>query len=139
MNHLESPLVVCMIYSALLILLKGLAIGLSRFWFVGTKQMSYQTLTPGAPQGPRWYASLNRAYINSVESFALFAPAVLLLVLGGGATPELALTLGWVYLIARVLYDIVYIGTGYSIFVSFIWVAAFASTTVLWLLALFGR
>jgi uncharacterized MAPEG superfamily protein len=135
-----SPLVLPLIFTALLLMTKGTIIGLCRFYFAGTKKMPYKVLTPGTPQGPTWYASLNRAYINGIESFAVFAPIVLLMSMPGG-TPasEMAVSLSWIYFYARVLYSVVYTFTGYHVGISFIWLAAFVPNLLLWLMYWMGR
>lgn len=119
--------------SALLLIVSGTVIGLSRFYFVGTKKFSYKTLTPGHSQGPGWYANLNRAYINGIESFAVTAPAMLLHAALNSAHLQLIGTLAWLYLVGRLLYNFIYLSMGYHLFVSFAWLVGFAATIGVWI------
>lgn len=135
MNELQIAVLHPFVYSALLVLVYGTIIGLSRFYFVGTKQQSYKTLTPGAPQGPTWYASLNRVYINSIEALALFTPAFILLLMQNTHL-EMLKTLTWVFLFGRILYALVYIGGGYTIVCSVFWLVGFVATLASWLFLL---
>ena len=135
MNELQLGILQPLTLAALLVIAFGTVIGLSRFYFVGTKKFSYGTLTPGAPQGPRWYASLNRVYINSIEALALFAPMVIIH-LHFGTHLDVVKSLAWAYLIGRALYSAIYLGRGYSIFCSFAWLVGFVATLVGWLLVL---
>jgi uncharacterized MAPEG superfamily protein len=113
-------------------------IGLTRFAMFFGKKWTYNDIKPGSEHGPRWYASLNRVFINSVEGFALFAPAViahaLVSVQGAAAINPLVLTLSWVVVGARVLYTVYYAATGYNIGCSFIWLAGFVPNLGIWLL-----
>ncbi len=121
---------------ALLLIAKATIIGLSRFFFAGTGKIPYGQLTPGIPQGPRWYASLNRAYINGIEAFALLAPAVLLhLTYKTPPSPSVA-SLLWVFLMARMLYTLVYLSMGYKVWCSIIWLVGFGATLVTWMMIL---
>jgi uncharacterized MAPEG superfamily protein len=122
--------------SALLLIVMGTVIGLSRFYFVGTNKFTYKTLQPGLGHGPRWYASLNRAYINGIESFALTAPGVLLHHMLNSPHLAMVTNLVWLYLIGRVLYNLVYISKGYHFFVSVCWLIAFAGTIGAWVFLL---
>lgn len=135
MNEIQIAIANPLIFAALLIIVQGTIIGLSRFYFVGTKKFSYSTLTPGQTQGPRWYSSLNRVYVNAIESIAVFAPAVILCLIAG-KNLELLKTLTWVYLGGRVAYAAIYIGGGYTILCSFAWLVGFVATLVSWLLLL---
>jgi uncharacterized MAPEG superfamily protein len=122
------------------VIAQGLVIGLTRFYFVLAKRSwTYNDIKPGEPHGPRWYASLNRAYINTLEALVLFAPAVLgLLVHGlkGGSFPAAAVTLAWVFVGARIFYTLLYMAIGYRIWISFVWLAGLGPTLVLYLLLL---
>lgn len=118
--------------SAFILIVAGTVIGLCRFFFVGTKKFSYKTLMPGQVQGPGWYASLNRAYINGIESFAVTAPGVLLHVLLNSPHMAMVTNLVWLYLLGRVLYNLVYISMGYHILVSVCWLVGFAGTIGIW-------
>ena len=79
-------------------------------------------------------ARLKRAMDNHFEALALFTIAVLVVSLGGQTTPFTA-TCAWVYLAARVLYVPAY-AFGWVPWRSYIWMVAFASTTLLLLAAL---
>lgn len=135
MNEVQLNILSPLVYSALLLIVFGTVIGLSRFYFVGTKKFSYATLTPGAPQGPRWYSSLNRVYINGIEALALFAPAVLIHFFAH-SNIELLRNIMWVYFFGRLAYSVVYILGGYTIVCSFCWLVGFVATLFGWLLIL---
>jgi uncharacterized MAPEG superfamily protein len=79
-------------------------------------------------------ARLDRALTNSITAMALFAPAVLLLHAKGGFTPT-TLTAAQVFLIARVLYVPSY-GFGLTGLRTLFWIAGFAATVILYLIAL---
>lgn len=135
MSEIQLTIANPLVFAALLVIIQGTIIGLSRFYFVGTGKFSYKTLTPGVTQGPNWYASLNRVYVNSIESIALFAPAVILCLIGA-KNLELLKTLCWIYFAGRVAYCAIYVGGGYSIWCSFAWLVGFLSTLVAWLFLL---
>lgn len=77
---------------------------------------------------------LDRAQMNSVVALALFAPAALILsqmqTLPGGA-----LLAGWIFLIARIAYVVVY-AMGIAYVRTVVWLIGFAMTFWLYLLAL---
>ena len=79
-------------------------------------------------------ARLDRALTNSITAMALFAPAVLILQIkdasGGGS-----LVAAQVFLIARVLYVPAY-GFGITGVRTLLWLAGFAATVMLYLIAL---
>jgi uncharacterized MAPEG superfamily protein len=77
---------------------------------------------------------LERAHMNSVVAMALFAPAILLLSATGGFTAYTLLA-AQVFLIARVLYVIVY-AMGTPWLRTLIWACGFLATAYLYLLAL---
>ncbi|MDZ4085045.1 MAG: MAPEG family protein [Bdellovibrionales bacterium] len=135
MNDIQIAIANPLVFSALLIIVQGTIIGLSRFYFVGTKKFSYTTLTPGVTQGPKWYASLNRIYVNAIESIAVFAPAVILCLIAG-KNLEMLQTVTWVYLVGRLAYTVVYLAGGYTILCSFAWLIGFFATLAGWLLLL---
>jgi uncharacterized MAPEG superfamily protein len=135
MNDIQMAIANPLVFSALLLIVQGTIIGLSRFYFVGTKKYSYATLTPGVNQGPKWYSSLNRIYVNAVESIAVFAPAVILCLIFG-KNLEILQTVTWAYFLGRVAYSVVYLAGGYTIFCSFAWLIGFFATLAGWLLLL---
>lgn len=136
MSSISSAVLQPMVLSALLILVLGTVIGLTRFYFVGTKKYSYSTLTPGAPQGPAWYSSINRVYINAIESFAVAVPAFILHLLVGSQFMDILGTIAWVYFLGRLVYALVYVLGGYKIWCSFVWLVSFGATLVMWALLL---
>ena len=77
---------------------------------------------------------LDRAQMNSVVAMALFAPAALLLIVTGQAT-GLAVTLGWIFLLARIAYMVIY-ALGIAWQRTGVWLVGFAMTLWLYLLAL---
>lgn len=77
---------------------------------------------------------LDRALSNSVTAMALFAPAVLILVLKQATTPT-SLALAQLFLAARVLYLPAYV-FGLTGVRTLVWLAGFAATVALFLLAL---
>ena len=77
---------------------------------------------------------LERALNNAVTAMALFAPAVLILAVKEAFTPT-SLMLCQVFLVARVLYLPAYV-FGLTGFRSLVWLAGFAATIALYLLAL---
>ena len=77
---------------------------------------------------------LDRAQMNSVVAMALFAPAALLLIVTGQAT-GLAVTLGWIFLLARIAYVVIY-ALGIAWLRTGVWLVGFAMTLWLYLLAL---
>ena len=76
-------------------------------------------------------STINRAYINAIESFALFAPAMILNGLGT-SHPAWVATLGWVYVGARLLYTLTYAALGYTIVQSLIWLVQLAAIIGAW-------
>lgn len=135
MNELQMSIMHYMTYNAVLIIVVGTAIGLSRFFFVGTKKFTYDSILPGQPHGPKWYASLNRVYINGIEAMTLFAPMALFHVLTSSHLEGIAKVAG-AFLIGRILYSIVYLLGGYKIWCSFCWLIGFVATLIGWLLIL---
>lgn len=79
-------------------------------------------------------ARLDRALANSITAMALFAPAVLLLQAKGGFNSA-TLTAAQVFLVARVLYVPAY-GFGLTGLRTLFWIAGFAATVILYLIAL---
>ncbi|WP_413870567.1 MAPEG family protein [Albidovulum sp.] len=77
---------------------------------------------------------LDRALTNSITAMALFAPAVLLLALRDGFG-HASLLAAQVFLVARVLYVPAY-GLGLTGVRTLLWLAGFAATVVLYLMAL---
>lgn len=76
-----------------------------------------------------------RAVINCTIGMALFAPAILILAFTNGFTGS-TLTAAWIYLIARVIYVIVYI-TGVPTIRTLAFVAGLLATLYLYIVALF--
>lgn len=81
-------------------------------------------------------ARLQRAFQNHVEGLVLFAPAVVLVTLGG-ASSGLTQTAAVAYLIARLVYVPVY-AAGTPWVRSGVWGVGFVATLVLYLAGLFG-
>jgi uncharacterized MAPEG superfamily protein len=79
-------------------------------------------------------ARLERALTNSITAMALFAPVVLLLHAKGGFNSG-TLTAAQVFLAARVLYVPAY-GFGLTGLRTLFWIAGFAATVILYLIAL---
>jgi len=77
---------------------------------------------------------LDRALTNSITAMALFAPAILLLHAKGAFSPS-TLTAAQVFLVARILYVPAY-GFGLTGLRTLFWIAGFAATVVLYLIAL---
>ncbi|WP_375689059.1 MAPEG family protein [Pseudooceanicola sp. LIPI14-2-Ac024] len=77
---------------------------------------------------------MDRAQMNSVIAMALFAPAVLILEMRGDI-PTLAVTLAWIFLIARIAYVIVF-ALGLPWIRTAVWLVGFAMTFWLYLLAI---
>lgn len=82
----------------------------------------------------RMTARIRRAMDNSVTAMALFAPAVLLLVVQDKTSAN-SLLAAQVFLIARIIYLPVY-ALGVPAIRTFAWLAGFAATAVLYLQAL---
>ncbi|MCA0271473.1 MAG: MAPEG family protein [Proteobacteria bacterium] len=78
-------------------------------------------------------ARLDRALTNSITAMTLFAPAVLLLHAKGAFGPS-TLTAAQVFLAARVLYVPAY-GFGLTGLRTLFWIAGFAATVILYLIA----
>ena len=81
-------------------------------------------------------ARLYRALNNHFEGLILFTLAVVVVTLGGAASP-LTAACAWIYLIARVAYVPAY-WLGLTPWRSIIWVVGFAATVVMLLAALFS-
>ena len=79
-------------------------------------------------------ARLDRALANSITAMALFAPAVLVLAAKGGFS-HASLTAAQVFLAARVLYVPAY-GFGITGLRTALWLAGFAATVALYVIAL---
>jgi len=77
---------------------------------------------------------MDRVQMNSVIAMALFAPAVLILEMRGDI-PTLAVTLAWIFLIARIAYVIVF-ALGLPWIRTAVWLVGFAMTFWLYLLAI---
>ena len=77
---------------------------------------------------------LDRAQMNSVIAMALFAPAVLMLSAQGAFTANTLLA-AQIFLIARILYPIVYV-MGTAWIRTLLWTAGFLATAWLYLMAL---
>lgn len=77
---------------------------------------------------------LDRALTNSITAMALFAPAILILQARNGFSFE-SLTAAQVFLVARVLYVPAY-GMRMTGIRTALWLAGFAATIVLYLMAL---
>ncbi|MBD3664020.1 MAPEG family protein [Sulfitobacter aestuariivivens] len=82
----------------------------------------------------RMTARMNRALDNSIVALALFAPAILLLVVLE-RTSATTLMVAQVFLLARIIYLPVY-ALGVPAIRTLAWLAGFAATAVLYLLAL---
>ena len=103
-------------------------------------------LTPAYTSGPRdtpppkplstLAGRLQRAMNNHFEALILFTIAVVVVTLGGQATPFTA-ACAWVYLIARVLYVPAY-ALGLAPWRSVIWLAGFGATVAMLVAALLG-
>lgn len=132
---MNGPFLMPVVLSFLWVIVIGTVIGLTRFYLVGTKKFSYDTLIPGQAHGPKWYAYLNRVYINSIEALTLFAPMVIL-TLGKGAQVELLVKLAWVFFLGRAVYTFIYVSGGYKIWCSFAWLVGFGATLIGWLMLL---
>ena len=79
-------------------------------------------------------ARLDRALANSVVAMALFAPAILILAARDQFSAA-TLTAAQVFLVARVLYTPVY-AFGIPLVRTLLWLAGFAATVLLYLMAL---
>jgi uncharacterized MAPEG superfamily protein len=79
-------------------------------------------------------ARLDRALSNSVTAMALFAPVILILAIKNGFSAG-TLTAAQVFLVARVLYVPAY-GFGLTGIRTALWLAGFAATVILYLMAL---
>ncbi|KAJ02784.1 MAPEG family protein [Sulfitobacter mediterraneus] len=82
----------------------------------------------------RMTARMNRALNNSITAMALFAPAILLLVVQDKTTPT-TLLVAQLFLVARIIYLPVY-ALGVPAIRTLAWLVGFAATAVLYLLAL---
>lgn len=79
-------------------------------------------------------ARLERALGNSITAMVLFAPAILMLVIQD-KTSDATLLAAQVFLVARIIYLPVY-AFGIPVVRTFVWLAGFAATAILYLLAL---
>lgn len=79
-------------------------------------------------------ARIERALANSITAMALFAPAVLILVMLD-RTSSATLLAAQVFLVARIIYLPVY-ALGIPAIRTLVWLAGFAATAILYLLAL---
>ena len=79
-------------------------------------------------------ARIERALANSITAMALFAPAVLLLVILHRTSPATLLA-AQVFLVARIIYLPVY-ALGIPALRTLVWLVGFAATAMLYLLAL---
>jgi len=77
---------------------------------------------------------LDRAQMNSVVAMALFAPAALLLIVTDQVT-GFAVTIGWLFLLARIAYVVVY-AMGIPWVRTLVWLIGFGATFILYLMAL---
>ncbi|UWR10541.1 MAPEG family protein [Sulfitobacter mediterraneus] len=82
----------------------------------------------------RMTARMNRALTNSITAMALFAPAILLLVVQDKTTST-TLLVAQLFLVARIIYLPVY-ALGVPAIRTLAWLVGFAATAVLYLLAL---
>ena len=82
----------------------------------------------------RMTARIQRALDNSITAMALFAPAILLIHVQGKADAS-SLLAAQVFLVARIIYLPVY-ALGVPAIRTLAWLAGFAATAVLYLLAL---
>lgn len=82
----------------------------------------------------RMTARINRALTNSITAMALFAPAILLLVVQDKTTST-TLLVAQLFLVARIIYLPVY-ALGVPAIRTLAWLVGFAATAVLYLLAL---
>lgn len=82
----------------------------------------------------RMTARMNRALTNSITAMALFAPAILLLVVQD-KTNSTTLLVAQLFLVARIIYLPVY-ALGVPAIRTLAWLVGFAATAVLYLLAL---
>ncbi|MBM1311427.1 MAPEG family protein [Sulfitobacter mediterraneus] len=82
----------------------------------------------------RMTARMNRALNNSITAMALFAPAILLLVVQDKTTST-TLLVAQLFLVARIIYLPVY-ALGVPAIRTLAWLVGFAATAVLYLLAL---
>lgn len=82
----------------------------------------------------RMTARINRALTNSITAMALFAPAILLLVVQDKTTST-TLMVAQIFLVARIIYLPVY-ALGVPAIRTLAWLVGFAATAVLYLLAL---
>lgn len=82
----------------------------------------------------RMTARINRALTNSITAMALFAPAILLLVVQDKTTST-TLMVAQLFLVARIIYLPVY-ALGVPAIRTLAWLVGFAATAVLYLLAL---
>ena len=116
------------LYTALILLLQVTgAMGQLGMGYLLSSRDEHRTLTGITGR-------LDRALANSVTAMALFAPAILILAVTNGFGPQ-TLTAAQVFLVARVLYVPAYAMklTGVR---TLLWLAGFAATMVLYLMAL---
>lgn len=97
--------------------------------------MGYLLSSRDEPRGVnKMTGRLNRALDNSIVAMALFAPAILLLVVLERTSP-ISLLAAQVFLLARIIYLPVY-ALGVPAIRTLAWLAGFAATAVLYFLAL---
>lgn len=77
---------------------------------------------------------MDKAQMNSVVALALFAPAVLILEIRG-EVPPMAVSLAWVFLLARIAYVVVF-ALGIPWLRTIVWLVGYLMTFWLYLLAL---
>lgn len=116
------------LYTALILILKVTgATGQLGMGYLLSSRDEHRTLTGITGR-------LDRALNNSVTAMALFAPAVLVLALKDGFSGA-TLTAAQVFLVARVLYVPAY-GFGLTGIRTALWLAGFAATVILYIVAL---
>jgi uncharacterized MAPEG superfamily protein len=116
------------LYTALVLLLKvtGMSGQLGMGYLISSRD-EHRTLTGIT-------ARLDRAMTNSIVAMTLFAPPVLILAVKDGFTAH-TLTAAQVFLVARVLYVPAY-GFRLTGVRTALWLAGFAATLILYLMAL---
>ncbi|MBY6091980.1 MAPEG family protein [Maritimibacter alkaliphilus] len=108
---------------------------------LGTKTTTGPRDPQDAPQGnpyllmSRRTGRLHRAMNNHFEALILFTIATLVVVLGEAASP-LTVTMGWLYLAARVLYIPAY-AFGWAPWRSYLWALGLQATVIMLVAALF--
>ncbi len=116
------------LYTALILLLQVTgAMGQLGMGYLLSSRDEHRTLTGIT-------ARLDRALTNSITAMALFAPAILILALKDGFGAG-TLTAAQAFLVARVLYVPAY-GMGLTGIRTLLWLVGFATTVILYLMAL---